>query len=288
MNINNFKCVACSKRWPHPGVAEASRKYPVKTRLINQFLLSVYMKSAGMLPDKSLGGKGEFRFICFLGLGGVVREWLSWSACLRSPDVAPMLCLFFMGWLNPRFCRSGRPRKLQPEKLTVVLEDQSRCVSDDEGILGWVSICTISGRQRHPMNCLGVSSKVVKSLRMKLRTYRCLLNLWKRTRNWRCTCLVQIPFLPSLYPSVSSLPSNKRQKEIDTGCAVNLTVCNDVFQIINKPRLIMHTLNVQLFCVLVTVSWFVWYPSFPFSAQGDRNQLLKYCEITSSTMVAPG
>jgi hypothetical protein len=50
----------------------------------------------------------------------------------------------------------------------------------------------------------------------------------------------------------------------------------------------MHTLNVQSFCVLVTVSWFVWYPSFPFSAQGDRNQLLKYCEITSSTMVAPG
>ena len=34
---------------------EASKKSPVKTRLINQFFLEMYIKSAGMLPDKRLG-----------------------------------------------------------------------------------------------------------------------------------------------------------------------------------------------------------------------------------------
>ena len=36
-------------------ISQAKRKSPVKTRLINQFLLSVYMKAAGMLPDKFFG-----------------------------------------------------------------------------------------------------------------------------------------------------------------------------------------------------------------------------------------
>jgi len=33
---------------------EATKKAPVKTRLVNQFLLSIYIKNGGMLPDKSL------------------------------------------------------------------------------------------------------------------------------------------------------------------------------------------------------------------------------------------
>ena len=34
---------------------EAFKRSPVKTRLINQFFLEMYIKSAGMLPDKCLG-----------------------------------------------------------------------------------------------------------------------------------------------------------------------------------------------------------------------------------------
>ena len=35
---------------------------------------------------------------------------------------------------KPRFCRSGRPRKMEPEKLRVVLEEEARSLSDDDGI----------------------------------------------------------------------------------------------------------------------------------------------------------
>lgn len=36
-------------------IVEANKKAPVKTRLVNQFLLSIYVRNGGMLPDKYLG-----------------------------------------------------------------------------------------------------------------------------------------------------------------------------------------------------------------------------------------
>ncbi|CAK9108266.1 unnamed protein product [Durusdinium trenchii] len=37
------------------------------------------------------------------------------------------------GMLPDKFCRSGRPRKMKPEKLRVVLEERNPVLSDDEG-----------------------------------------------------------------------------------------------------------------------------------------------------------
>ena len=78
----------------------------MKARLINQFLLSIYAKSAGMLPDK------------FLGRNNNQLAFGVWS-------------LGLMSFLGLRFTRSGRPRKFdRPEKLAIVLESVSSPAPD--------------------------------------------------------------------------------------------------------------------------------------------------------------
>ena len=75
-------------------VPEAFKKPAVKTRLINQFLLDVYSKAGGTLPDRPFGSM-------FLNLK------LLQASCQE--------------FCTTRFQRGGRPRKMQPEKLTVVM-----------------------------------------------------------------------------------------------------------------------------------------------------------------------
>ena len=75
-------------------VPEAFKKPAVKTRLINQFLLDVYSKAGGMLPDRPFGST-------YLNLK------LLKASCQE--------------FCTSRFQRGGRPRKMQPEKLTVVM-----------------------------------------------------------------------------------------------------------------------------------------------------------------------
>ena len=78
------------------------------------------MKSAGMLPDKYPGS---------VIMGSVAQDVEpSFKILVVSHD---RLCFV----IQSRFCRSGRPRKMKPEKLRVVLEERNPVLSDDEGIL---------------------------------------------------------------------------------------------------------------------------------------------------------
>lgn len=94
----------------------------MKSRLVNQFLLSVYIKSAGMLPDKPLGK------VIMYGEERINEVQLSKLPGFQTELIVDLML---------RFCRSGRPRKMstQTEKLTIVLQDDNPTVSGDECIL---------------------------------------------------------------------------------------------------------------------------------------------------------
>ena len=49
--LSSFSCLFCTL------LNEVKPKSATKTRLINQFLLSMYLKAGGMLPQKWLGRK---------------------------------------------------------------------------------------------------------------------------------------------------------------------------------------------------------------------------------------
>lgn len=133
-------------------VPEAFKKPAVKTRLINQFLLDVYSKAGGMLPDRPFGST-------YLNLK------LLKASCQE--------------FCTSRFQRGGRPRKMQPEKLTVVMGS----VHSEVGEAGVFRLTVVSLK----LWSLQVMLRLLKG--KTLLTWYLPRRPWSRTWSWKCTCL---------------------------------------------------------------------------------------------------